>query len=136
MNPARPLAGLRVVEAGIALAGPFCGSLLADFGAQVVKVERPDGGDPARLLGPRVKDVPLWWGVASRDKQCVALDLKAAGDRERFLQLIADADVLVMRNGPASARSPKASAASCRSPAGLPMSPCTSASAWPTPPPA
>ena len=95
MNPARPLAGLRVVEAGIALAGPFCGSLLADFGARVIKVERPDGGDPARLLGPSVQDVPLWWGVASRDKQCVALDLKAADDRERFLRLVADADVLV-----------------------------------------
>jgi crotonobetainyl-CoA:carnitine CoA-transferase CaiB-like acyl-CoA transferase len=91
----RPLAGVRVVEAGIALAGPFCGSLLADFGATVIKVERPEGGDPARLLGPRVKEVPLWWGVASRDKLCVSLDLKAATDRERFLALIEDADVLV-----------------------------------------
>ena len=90
-----PLAGVRVVEAGIALAGPFCGSLLADFGACVVKVERPDGGDPARLLGPGVAGVPLWWGVASRDKRCVALDLKDDRDRERFLALVDDADVLV-----------------------------------------
>ena len=72
---AGPLAGVRVVEAGIALAGPFCGSLLADFGANVVKVERPDGGDPARLIGPTKDDVPLWWGVAARDKRCIALDI-------------------------------------------------------------
>ena len=91
----RPLARLRVIEAGIALAGPFCGSLLADFGATVIKIERPDGGDPARLLGPRVNDVPLWWGVAARDKLCVSLDLKAPADHDRFLQLVADADVLV-----------------------------------------
>lgn len=90
-----PLAGVRVVEAGIALAGPFCGSLLADFGASVIKVERPDGGDPARLIGPTKDDVPLWWGVASRDKRCIALDLKQARDRERFLALVAEADVLV-----------------------------------------
>ncbi len=90
-----PLAGVRVVEAGIALAGPFCGSLLADFGASVVKVERPDGGDPARLLGPSVADVPLWWGVAARDKRCIALDLKGERDRERFLALVDAADVLV-----------------------------------------
>lgn len=91
----RPLAGVRVIEAGIALAGPFCGSLLADFGAEVIKVERPDGGDPARLLGPRAGDVPLWWGVAARDKRCVSLDLKNDTDRRRFLELVAGADILV-----------------------------------------
>ncbi len=90
-----PLDGVKVVEAGIALAGPFCGSLLADLGARVVKVERPEGGDPARLLGPTLGDTPLWWGVASRDKLCVSLDLKQADDRERFLSLIDEADVFV-----------------------------------------
>lgn len=91
----RPLAGVKVVEAGIALAGPFCGSVLADLGATVVKVERPDGGDPARLLGPSIDDTPLWWGVASRDKLCVSIDLKQDEGRERFLSLIDDADVFV-----------------------------------------
>ena len=91
----RPLDGLRVVETGLVLSGPFCASLLADFGASVIKVERPDGGDPARLMGPRVNDVSLWWGVMARDKQCVTMDLKAAADREQFLELISQADVLV-----------------------------------------
>lgn len=91
----RPLEGVRVVEAGIALAGPFAGSLLADQGACVVKVERPDGGDPARLLGPSVDGESLWWGVASRDKLCVALDLKAPEGRAQFLKLIEEADVLI-----------------------------------------
>jgi crotonobetainyl-CoA:carnitine CoA-transferase CaiB-like acyl-CoA transferase len=92
---ARPLEGVKVVEAGIALAGPFCGSVLADLGASVVKVERPDGGDPARLLGPAIDDTPLWWGVASRDKLCVSVDLKQKEGRDRFLSLIDDADVFV-----------------------------------------
>lgn len=91
----RPLDGVKVVEAGIALAGPFTGSILADQGARVVKVERPDGGDPARLLGPSAEGESLWWGVASRDKLCVALDLKAPEGRARFLDLIEEADVLV-----------------------------------------
>lgn len=95
MSAARPLAGVRVIEAGIALAGPFCGSLLADLGATVIKVERPDGGDPARLLGPRCGDIALWWGVAARDKLCISLDLKAAADRDRFLALVVGADVVV-----------------------------------------
>lgn len=90
-----PLDGVRVVEAGLVLAGPFCGSLLADLGAEVVKIERPDGGDPARLLGPQVQGEALWWGVAARDKRCVTLDLKAEGDRARFLRLIEGADVFV-----------------------------------------
>ncbi len=93
--PARPLAGVRVLEAGLVISGPFCASLLADFGASVIKVEREDGGDPARLMGPRVNDVPVWWGVMTRDKQCITLDLKSAPDRERFLELVAQADVLV-----------------------------------------
>jgi crotonobetainyl-CoA:carnitine CoA-transferase CaiB-like acyl-CoA transferase len=93
--PPLPLRGVRVVEAGIALAGPFVGSLLAELGAEVIKVERPEGGDPMRLMGPRVKGVPLWWGVAARNKTCIALDLKAEEGRSAFRDLLASADVLV-----------------------------------------
>ncbi|WP_374446607.1 CaiB/BaiF CoA transferase family protein [Stella sp.] len=90
-----PLAGLRVVEVGIALAGPFAGSLLADMGAEVVKVERRDGGDPMRLLGRKKNGVQVWWGVAARNKRVVTLNLKAPEGKALFEQLIADADVVV-----------------------------------------
>lgn len=93
--PPLPLKGVRVVEAGIALAGPFVGSLLAELGAEVIKVERPEGGDPMRLMGPRVNGIPLWWGVAARNKTCIALDLKADDGRAAFRDLLASADVLV-----------------------------------------
>jgi len=91
----RPLEGLRVVELGLALAGPFAGSLMAELGAQVIKIEKPGGGDPARLMGISVKDVAVWWGVAARAKLCIDLDLKQADDRQTLLDLIATADALV-----------------------------------------
>ncbi|MGE0714612.1 MAG: CaiB/BaiF CoA transferase family protein [Alphaproteobacteria bacterium] len=90
-----PLAGVRVVEAGIALAGPFVGSLLADQGAEVIKVERRDGGDPMRLLGRKKNDVQVWWGVAARNKKTVTLNLKDPEGKRLFERLVADADVLV-----------------------------------------
>jgi crotonobetainyl-CoA:carnitine CoA-transferase CaiB-like acyl-CoA transferase len=91
----RPLHGVRVVEAGIALAGPFAGSLLAELGAHVVKVERPGGGDPMRLMGPRVDDVAVWWSVAARAKHSVELDFKKPDEKAAFVALVRDADVLV-----------------------------------------
>lgn len=90
-----PLAGLRVVEVGIALAGPFAGSLLADMGAEVVKVERRDGGDPMRLLGRKKNGVQVWWGVAARNKRVVTLNLKAPEGKALFEQFVADADVVI-----------------------------------------
>ncbi|BBK34795.1 succinyl-CoA--D-citramalate CoA-transferase [Stella humosa] len=90
-----PLAGLRVVEVGIALAGPFAGSLLADMGAEVIKVERRDGGDPMRLLGRRKNGVQVWWGVAARNKRVVTLNLKDPQGKALFEQLVTDADVVV-----------------------------------------
>ena len=95
MAARRPLEGLRVIELGLALAGPFAGSLLAELGAQVIKIERPGGGDPARLMGISVKDVAVWWGVAARAKLCIDLDLKNDDDRNTLLALIASADALV-----------------------------------------
>lgn len=95
MSARRPLEGVRVVEAGIALAGPFAGSLLAELGAHVVKVERPGGGDPMRLMGPRVDDVAVWWSVAARAKHSVELDFKKPDEKAAFVALIRDADVLI-----------------------------------------
>jgi len=94
---ARPLADLRVIDCATVLAGPGCARYLADFGADVIKVERPDGGDTSRAMGwldPR-DDVALWWKYLGRNKRTVVLDLKQADDLNRMRQLCAGADVLV-----------------------------------------
>ena len=94
---AGPFADLRVIDVSTVVAGPGCARYLADFGAEVIKVERPDGGDTTRTMGwvdPR-DDVTLWWKLAGRGKRAVALDLKSTGGRDAFLRLCATADVLV-----------------------------------------
>jgi formyl-CoA transferase len=95
MDAALPFAGLKVVELGTVIAGPFAGTLLAELGAEVVKVEPPGTGDAMRQMGARKDGVSIWWGVAVREKRCVALDLKAEADRARFVQLLEGADILV-----------------------------------------
>ncbi len=92
-----PLADLRVVDCATVLAGPGCARYLADFGADVVKVERPDGGDTTRAMGWRdpADDVTLWWKLAGRGKRSVVLDLKSAAGIEAMRALCAEADVLV-----------------------------------------
>jgi crotonobetainyl-CoA:carnitine CoA-transferase CaiB-like acyl-CoA transferase len=95
-----PLAGLRVIEIGAVIAAPFCASVLADLGAEVIKVEPPRTGDPFRAMGPSVKNVPLWWGVASRNKRCVTMDLKSDVDKRRFEILAMSADVFIENNRP------------------------------------
>jgi crotonobetainyl-CoA:carnitine CoA-transferase CaiB-like acyl-CoA transferase len=92
-----PLADLRVVDLSTVLAGPGCARYLADFGADVVKVERPDGGDTVRSMGwtdPR-DDVTLFWKLLGRNKRTVACDLKDADDLLFVRRLIRSADVLV-----------------------------------------
>jgi len=96
----RPLDGIRVIEMGSVIAAPFCATLLSDLGAEIIKIERPDGGDPFRSMSPRVKDVPLWWGVVSRNKTCVTMDLKSPRDRRRFETLITSADIFIENNRP------------------------------------
>jgi len=96
-----PLDDVRVLDLSTVLAGPNCARYLADFGADVVKVERP-GGDSLRNMAwrdPR-DGVGLWWKLANRNKRCVTLDLKADADREVLLRLVADADVLVENSRP------------------------------------
>lgn len=91
------LAGLRVIDISTVLAGPNCARYLADFGADVIKVERPDGGDSLRNMGWRdpADGEGLWWRIVNRNKRAIALDLKNDGDRAVFERLIDDADVLV-----------------------------------------
>lgn len=90
------LAGLRVVELGALLAGPFAGRLLAEMGAEVIKVEAPDRPDPLRDWGhARYRDHSLWWAVQSRNKKCVTLDLRSERGQELLRALVGDADVLI-----------------------------------------
>jgi succinyl-CoA---D-citramalate CoA-transferase len=70
-----PLSGLRVLELGQLIAGPFCGQLLGDLGAEVIKVEAPDKSDPMRGWGR--DGYPLWWSVVARNKKCITLDLRS-----------------------------------------------------------
>ena len=95
-NGARPLEGVRVVEMGSLLAGPFCGQLLADFGAEVIKVEPPGKGDPMRVWGRHQKDGrTLWWPIIARNKKSVTLNLREEEGQDLARRLIAEADVLV-----------------------------------------
>jgi crotonobetainyl-CoA:carnitine CoA-transferase CaiB-like acyl-CoA transferase len=94
-----PLAGLRVIEIGNTIAGPLCARLMADFGAQVTKVE-PLQGDPLRQMGRHVDGVALYAASLLRGKRSIALDLKAAEGREIVLELAARADILIENNRP------------------------------------
>jgi crotonobetainyl-CoA:carnitine CoA-transferase CaiB-like acyl-CoA transferase len=92
-----PLHDLRVVDLATVVAGPGCARYLADFGADVIKVERPDTGDTTRAMGwldPR-DGVTLWWKLAGRNKRSVVLDLKDPVDLRSARELICSADVLV-----------------------------------------
>jgi crotonobetainyl-CoA:carnitine CoA-transferase CaiB-like acyl-CoA transferase len=97
----RPLEGIKVVELGQALAGPLAGVILADMGADVIKVEKPDGGDDARLWGPPFLDGDsLSFHNNNRGKKSVTLDIKAAADVEKLKALVRDADVLIQNLRP------------------------------------
>lgn len=88
-----PLEGLRVVEMGQLIAGPFCGQLLGDMGAEVIKVEPPGKGDPMRDWGRG--DFPLWWEVVARNKKSVSANLRVPEGQELARKLIATADILI-----------------------------------------
>ncbi|ACA15758.1 Formyl-CoA transferase [Methylobacterium sp. 4-46] len=90
------LAGIRVVEVGSFIAGPFCGQLLADLGADVVKVEPPQSGDVMRQWGAvQLDGKSLWWPVIARNKRSLTLDLRTGRGQEIARALIAEADILV-----------------------------------------
>lgn len=92
---AKPLAGLKVVELGTLIAGPFCTRIMAEFGAEVIKVESPDGGDPLRQWRKIYEGTSLWWYVQARNKKSVTANLKHPDGRELVRRLIADADIVV-----------------------------------------
>jgi formyl-CoA transferase len=90
-----PLAGLKVVELGTLIAGPFCSRLLAEFGAEVIKIEAPEGGDPLRTWRKVHRGTSLWWSVQARNKKSVTVNLKDARGQEVARRLIARADIAV-----------------------------------------
>lgn len=92
--PAGPLAGIRVLDAATLFAGPLAAMLLGDFGAEVIKIEHPNG-DPVRSHGYCKNGVALWWKVISRNKRCVTLNLNRPEAQDLFRQLAQHADVLV-----------------------------------------
>jgi len=89
------LAGLKVLELGQLIAGPFAGKTLADFGADVIKIEPVEGGDPLRSWRLLREGTSVWWEVQSRNKRSVALDLRAASGQAAVRALAAEADVLI-----------------------------------------
>ncbi len=90
-----PLAGLKVIEMGQLIAGPFAAKTLADFGAEVIKIEPTGSGDPLRKWRLLKNGTSVWWQVQSRNKQSVALDLKQAPAQDIVRRLAAEADVLI-----------------------------------------
>ena len=99
-TPFGPLAGLKVIELGQLIAGPFAGKTLGDFGAEVIKIEPPategkPGGDPLRLWRMLHNGTSVWWQVQSRNKKSVALDLKDPESRDIVRRLIDEADIVV-----------------------------------------
>ena len=89
------LSGVRVVEMGQLIAGPFAGKTLGEFGADVIKIEAPGAGDPLRNWRLTKDGTSVWWQVSSRNKRSIALDLRAAEGQQIARQLIAEADVLI-----------------------------------------
>ncbi|PIM53405.1 formyl-CoA transferase [Roseateles chitinivorans] len=95
MDGLQALQGLRVVEMGQLIAGPFAGKTLGDFGADVVKIEAPGSGDPLRNWRMLQDGTSVWWQVQSRNKRSIALDLRQKDGQDIARQLIAEADVLI-----------------------------------------
>ena len=93
---AGPLTGIRVIECGVLLAAPFCARLLADFGAEVIKIEPPNQGDPMRSTGQALIDgKSLWWPNVARNKKCITLNLRLPEGQEILRKFATQADVLL-----------------------------------------
>jgi len=92
---ALPLAGIKVLELGTLIAGPFCGRMLAEFGAEVIKIEAPGDGDPIRKWRVLKDGTSLWWSVQARNKKSLTLNMKDARGRAVARQLALEADIIV-----------------------------------------
>lgn len=90
-----PLEGLRIIDIGTRIGAPFAATLLADFGAEVIKVEQPGRGDFMRTIGPFEEDYSLWWAVEGRNKKSVTCDLRKPAGRELLKKLVVHADAMV-----------------------------------------
>ncbi len=94
-KPAGPLAGIKVLELGTLIAGPFCARLMAEFGAEVIKVESPDGGDPIRQWRALKDGNSLWWSVQSRNKKSITLNMKDERAQAIARRLAVEADIVI-----------------------------------------
>lgn len=94
-NAHGPLHGLRILDLSTVIAGPYASTLLADLGADVLKVELPGNGDGLRALAPHKNGVPLWWKVTNRNKRGITLDLRKAGAKTVLERLLPEFDVIV-----------------------------------------
>jgi formyl-CoA transferase len=94
-SSALPLCGIKIVEFGQLIAGPFAGKTLADFGAEVIKIEPPEEGDPLRKWRKCYHGNSVWWEVQSRNKKSIALDLRHPKAQEIARRMIHDADVVI-----------------------------------------
>jgi crotonobetainyl-CoA:carnitine CoA-transferase CaiB-like acyl-CoA transferase len=90
-----PLAGMKVLELGTLIAGPFCSRMLAEFGAEVIKIESPGTGDPIRQWRVLKDGTSLWWSVQSRNKKCITLNMKDPRGQEIARKLALDADLII-----------------------------------------
>ena len=90
-----PLKGIKVIELGTLIAAPFCSRILAEFGAEVIKIESPDGGDQLRQWRKMYEGTSLWWYVQSRNKKSLTLNLRSAEGQEIVRKLAQDADIVI-----------------------------------------
>ncbi len=90
-----PLQGIKVIELGQLIAGPFAAKTLADFGAEIIKIESPQGGDPLRKWRLLKDGTSVWWQIQSRNKKSIALDIKEPQAQDIIRQLVKDADVMI-----------------------------------------
>ena len=90
-----PLSGIRVLELAQIVAGPFCGTLMAEFGAEVIKTELPGKGDDLRRLGPTEQGVNYWYAVDNRGKKVITLDLRTPKGQEVVRRLVPLSDVVI-----------------------------------------
>ncbi len=91
-----PLADLRVIEMGVLLAGPFCGQLLGDYGAEIIKIEQPKVGDPMRNWGQeKAHGMSLWWPVIARNKKSITLNAREKEGQDIIKALVKEADILI-----------------------------------------